>query len=425
MAGKKNNLPNNLIDYYAVFLLDRNLSAKEIKKKLRSIQGDIRENMSSGSLNSEEVLAKLQASFHQVADALKVFKNDETKKKYDAQLDEAYATGALNTEAQKVAEDLYAEIEALFLKGNYQKAAQKCTEALNNNVRDAKIYGLLARSYYALRDVVRSVNTVAEGIKIHPENMELLRIGARFTNEGQGDFNTAQGYINRMFDLDQDNKYAHAEQIYLYLCNDKIDLAYQNIDNYINQHPQDSEFRKLCAYDLIGHSYSYYTKDDTSNSYYIISKEDYENCVDICEKAVSLYNDENTVKNLENAKAYGEIEFNEDNKENIIWTAVAGVLYLFAAIMAFSSASQTGTGIGLLTAIPIVALGVGVLYCAVGLYQVSKRPYWQIYKYYMTGKREKRERIFIIIGNIFGWYIKFSFKLAKWIFKLTFHLAFR
>ena len=254
--AKKVKIPDNLIDYYGIYKLDRNLSAREIKKMLRSIQGDIRANMSSGSLNGEAILFKLQESFHQVADALKVFKNDDTKEEYDAQLDAAYANGTLNTEAQAVAEDLYAEIEALFLKGNYQRAAQKCTEALNNNVHDARIYGLLARSYYALRDVVRSLKTVAEGVKIHPENLELLRIGARFSNEGQDDLNTAQSYINRMFELDADNKFAYAEQIYLYLCSGKNDLAYQNIDEYIEMHPQDMEFRKTCAYDLIGYSYN-------------------------------------------------------------------------------------------------------------------------------------------------------------------------
>lgn len=428
---KKVKVPENIIDYYAVYMLDRNLAAKEIKKKLRSIQGDIRENMSSGSLNSDEIMAKLQKSFNQVADALKVFKNDETKTEYDAQLDAAYESGLLNTEAQTMAEDLFAEIEALFLKGNYQGAARKCTDALNNNVRDARIYGLLARSYYALQDVARSLQTVADGVKIHPENLELLRIGARFANEGKDDYNTAQNYINQMFSIDAESKFAYAEQIYLYLCSGKTDLAYQNIDEYMEKHPYDNEFRRTCAYDLIGFSYNYYTKDEASGSYVLISKEAYENCVAVCNKAASIYNDENITTCLENAKSYGEIEFNEDNKENIMWTAIAGVLYLGMGLVSMfanmSSVSSEGFGAILavfFAALPIVALGVGVLYCAVGLYQVSKRPYWQIYKYYLTGQREPKEKVFITIGKIFAWYIKFSWKAAMWIVKFSFRLAF-
>lgn len=426
--AKKVRIPENIIDYYAVYALDRKLDAQAIKKKLRSIQGDIRENMSSGSLNSNEVMAKLQESFNQVAEALKVFKNKETKEEYDAQLDAAYANGVLNTEAQTMAEDLYAEIEAMFLKGNYQGAARKCTDALNNNVRDARIYGLLARSYYALQDFSRSLQTVVEGVKIHPENMELLRMGARFSNEGKEDYNTAQEYINRMFSIDANNKFAYAEQIYLYLCTGKNDLAYQNIDEYLQGNPHDNEFRRTCAYDLVGFSYSYYTKDESSGSYVLISKEAYENCVAVCDKAASLYNDENTINCLNTAKSYGEIEFNEDNKENIKWTAIAGVIYIASAFMYTASGMFTGenlleTIVAMGPVFLLFVLGVAVLYCAYGLYQVSKRPYWQIYKYYLTGQREKKEKIFIIIGTILAGYMKFAWKFTKWMFRFCMRLA--
>ena len=422
--AKKVKIPENIIDYYAVYALDRKLDAQAIKKKLRSIQGDIRENMSSGSLNSDEVMAKLQESFVQVADALKVFKNKETKEEYDAQLDAAYANGVLNTEAQSMAEDLYAEIEAMFMKGNYQGAAKKCTDALNSNVRDARIYGLLARSYYALQDIARSLQTVVEGIKIHPENLELLRIGARFSNEGKDDYNMAQEYINRMFSIDANNKFAYAEQIYLYLCTGKNDLAYQNIDEYLQGNPHDNEFRRTCAYDLIGFSYNYYTKDENSGSYVLISKEAYENCVAVCDKAASLYNDENIVNCLNTAKSYGEIEFNEDNKENIKWTAIAGIVYLGVSLMVMWEGFGEENMITFIGATFLIfALGVGALYCAYELYQVSKRPYWQIYKYYLTGQREKKEKIFIIIGTILAGYMKFTLKFAKWMLKFCMRLA--
>lgn len=424
--AKKVKIPKNIIDYYAVYALDRKSDVQAIKTKLRSIHGDICENMSSGSLNSDEVMAKLQESFDQVVVALKVFKTKETKEEYDAQLDAAYENGVLNTEAQAMAEDLYAEIEAMFLKGNYQGAARKCTDALNNNVRDARIYGLLARSYYALQDITRSLQTVVEGVKIHPENMELLRMGARFSNEGKEDYNTAQEYINRMFAIDADNKFAYAEQIYLYLSTGKNDLAYQNIDEYLQSHPHDNEFRRTCAYDLMGFSYSYYTEDKSTGAYVLISKEAYENCVAVCDKAASLYNDENIINCLNTAKSYGEIKFNEDNKENIKWTTIAGVMYVGCSIMLICEG--LGEGMNRMVqamgaAFVVLALGVGVLYCAYGLYQVSKRPYWQIYKYYLTGQREKKEKIFIIIGIILAGYMKFSWKFVKWSFKFFMRLA--
>lgn len=423
----KVKIPENLIDYYAVYTLDRKLSAKEIKKSLRSIQGDICENMSSGSLNSDENMAKLQTAFNMVADALKIFKDEEKKKKYDIQLDEAYRQGILKTEEQKMAEDLYAEIEAMFLKGNYRGAAKQCNDALNNNIHDAKIYGLLARSYYALREVDRSLRTVADGVKIHPEDMELLKIGARFYNEGKNDYNAAQNYINQMLSLDEDNKFANAEQIYLYLCSGKSELAYQNMDEYIEKHPCDNEFRRTCAYDLIGYSYHYYTKDPNSGSYVLISKEAYENCVEVCSKAASVYSDDTIKECLEYARNFGKIEFNEDNKENILWLAIAGVMYftsgLFSYIGCITEFYREGffaaLGVFLFSSL-VVALGVGVLYSAVQLRSVSYRPYWQIYKYYLTGEREKKEKFYIKIGKIFADYMKWGWKVAVEICKYAF-----
>ena len=427
MAKKAKNIdiPEGFIDYYVLYGIDRKTKTKDIRKLLFQKQGEIRSNMSNGALNSPEIMKKLQEAGNEIANAIKAFKNDERRSAYDEILDAAYAAGMIDTADQTMAQYLYEEIEALFMKGNYRLAVQKCMDALNNNVRDYRIYILLAQSYFALSDPDRSIKTVDDGLKVHPDNLPLLRAGARFANEGKKDYDKAQGYGNRMLEIDKDSPLAASEQSYLYLSTGKQDLAYGMIDEYVEKHPNDMEFRKDVAYDLVGYSYSCYTKDPGSDAYVIASQEDYQRSLDTCNKAMSLYNDENVREALENAKSFGTVEFNDENRDGIKWLFIGGLIYAFAAVMAIMAGAQAGElGGAIVGSLPFTILGGLLLYSAVRLRQVSYRPYWQINKFILTGQREKGEKKYIIIGKIFAGYMRWSFKIGWAIVKFAFSLAF-
>lgn len=422
MAKSRNvNIPDNLVDYYVLYSIDRTSKTKDIRKLLLQRQGEIRSNMANGSLNSPEIMNKLQEAFDEIANAVKTFKNEDRRKEYDAMLDAAYEAGKINVEAQAIAQDVYEEIETLFMKGNYRGVVRKCMDALNNNVRDYRIYILLAQSYFALQDTNKSLSTVDDGLKVHPDNMPLLRAGARFSNEGNQDYDRAQKYVNRIMEIDPESPLATSEQSYLYLSTGKEDLAYKLIDDYTEKHPNDMNFRKDVAYDLVGHSYTCYTKAPDSDAYVIASEEDYQRCLETCNKAQSLYNDENVQEALNTAKSYGEVEYNDENQMSIIWLFIGGIIYLAVAVM---SLVTMGTG-----SLPILlisgGLGVLLIYSGIRLRQVSYRPYWQIYKYILTGKREKQEKKYILIGNIFAGYMRWSIKISFGLIRFIFGLFFR
>lgn len=400
MASK---IPDGFIDYYVVYSLDRKDDTKTIRKILLKMQGEYCSQASGGSLNDPAILAKLQENKKNIAEAIKTFKNDERRKEYDAMLDAAYEVGKIDVEAQAMAQDLYEEIEAMFMRGNYQGVVRKCMDALNNNVRDYRIYLLLARSYYALNDALRSLKTVDDGLQIHSENMPLLKAGARFSNEGTQDYDRAQGYVNRMMEIDPESPIAAAEQSYLYLTNGKADLAYQMIDEYLEKHPTDQEFRQNCAYDLIGYSYSCYTKVPEGDAYVIASEEDYQKSLDVCNKAASLYSDENTQAALDDAKYFGTVEYNKENTEYIIWLFVGGIMYCLSLYGA--------------------VIGIPLLYAGYRLRKLSYRPYWQINMSILTGEQAPDEKKYVLIGKIFTGYIKWSFKIAWELVKLAFRLG--
>ncbi|MCD7764120.1 MAG: hypothetical protein LUI14_13190 [Lachnospiraceae bacterium] len=400
MSKKQNvKVPEGIVDYYAVYAIDRKAKTKEIRKLLLQKQGELRSHMSNGSLNGDEVMEKLQDAYNMIAAAVKIFKNEDRRKEYDKQLDAAYATGKIDVEAQKAAQDIYEEIEAMFLKGNYRGAIRKCMEALNNNICDFRIYLLLAQSYFALHDTDHSLESVEDGLRVHPDNLPLLKAGSRFANEGKKDFNRAQRYVNRMMEIDPQSPLAISEQSYLYLNTGREDLAYQMIDDYMEKHPSDVQFRKDCAHDLIGHSYSYYTKDPSSEGYVIASEENYNKCLDICNKAAGIYNDENVRTALDTATSFGQTVFNDENLEGILWLLIGGLVYAIVGLVlagsGFSTIGQAGIlalFIGALMSSPVLLIGILLLFCAWRLREVSYRPYWQIYKFIITGEREKKEK---------------------------------
>lgn len=392
-------LSEPLIDYYASYNLNRNARSSDLYMQLKRINGEFITNMSCASL-APEIVQKLQEQVKELEPAIKIFKNDDYRKDYDKELAKAYKKGTIDVEAQKMAQDLFAEIESLYLKGNYQAAMNKCNEALNNKVNDYRIYILLAQSYYALHNADQSLRVIDSGLQVHPNNLFLLRAGARFANEGKKDFDRAQKYINNMMEIDPESSLAYSEQSYLYLNEGKEDLAFSTIDKYMEKHPSDSEFRKGCAYDLLSHSYGFYTQDLTTGDMVIASKQDYEKNLETCEKAASLYSDDTIKSALNNAKFFGTTQFNYENLEGIMWLVVGGIVY---------SLSVVGLPLGLL-----------LFFCAWRLRSVSYRPYWQINKFIMTGKREHGEGKYILIGNICTGYFRWGFRIAWWLIKLVF-----
>lgn len=392
-----------ILDYYRLYDIDRNWKAKEIVNIIRKKQADARTQMAALQGRDEETLKKVQKIFNQASEALKNFKTEDKKKAYDKSLDEAYKNGQIDHEAQKQAENLMEEIEAMFIKGNYKAVVKACNDALNRKLYDEKLFSYMAKSYNFLGEFLKAFKSIEDGVKMYPSSIDILSTGARLYNVSKRDFDMSQEMINQMFKLDPDNKWANVEQIYLYLMFDKEDLAYKTLDQYLNLHPQDNEFKKACAHDLISYSMQFHVKDPQTGVYLLISKESYDKCVEIAEKAVRIYEDEITREALDTIRKFGEIEFNKDNKENIEWTIFAGALYLLGGVVALGESFFGLFGF---------AISAVLFFCAYELYQVSKRPYWQIYKYYLTGRREPKEKVYIFIGKLLSFYMRWSIKAA-------------
>ena len=259
MANLKDN--EKIVDYYEHFGLDRNEDLKTIRTKIMKIQGEIRSNMSNGSLNSPDVLKILQEEFELTASAIKVFRNDKRREDYDKYLNSAYDSGIVVKKDWVTTKELIKELEILYGTGDYYHTILKCCDAIKNNVNDYKIYILLAQSYLLTKVYEKAIATINMGLDVCDDKILLLKAGVRIAVEGKGNFNLAQSYINRMLDIEADSVFANIEQVYIYLKMGKEKIAFELIDDFVAKHPDDIMFRKSVAYDLIGYSYSYYVKD--------------------------------------------------------------------------------------------------------------------------------------------------------------------
>ncbi len=418
MAGKNANSSGRIIDFYQMFSLDQNASAKEIKKSLRAIQSDIRTAMSDGSLNGEEILSKLQDQEDKVVLAMKCFKNDEAKEKYDKELADAYKRNKVDVEAQKLSQELFEEIATYFAKQQYRLVIGKCLEAIKNNVRDVRLYEYLAKSYRLMNDTQHALEAVNDGLKIDSSNLTLLKVGSRIFTVNYKNYDEAQKYVNQITEIDRSS--GTAEQVNLYMNFGKTHVAYQTIDEYVTANPGDISFKQQCAYDIVGVSYGCYEAckaEDGEEVSLILSEDAYKECLEYCQKAVSLYKDENTQNALEYAQHFGETEFNEDNRSDIRWCLASTALML---IILFFGRGEGSVGMG--AVLPYVLMFAAMAVITGGLIKESRRPYWQIYKYIFTGEREPRERVFLVLGKILSWYMRISWWLAKAMWRLIFIL---
>lgn len=408
----------NLVDYYRYFGLTRSKDRKTLLNMLRQKQGELEQKKAAGALNEGPMMDNLLTASKQVADAIHIFKDRERFEKYNAQLDAAIANGTLNQELQSELEAALNEIEKLFLKGNYAAVIKRCRMDIDANGGDRKLYSLLTQSYMMLDQNNMALSAAEEYIKAFPDELDALDLGLRCHILVNNDIEKAQIYLNKILEKNPESIFAAIDQIYIHLAEKNIDMAFKEIDDYISAHPTDRDFKTVVAHDIIGCCSKLYICDKETDTLYLASDKDYKLCKTMSDKAASLCRDPEIKEFEEMTNHMGEKVLNEYNLPNIVWSFIAAALYGISGLVL----AMQGEMAVLIMMMPIALL---CTFIAVMLVKVSRRPYWQIYKYELTGKRERKEKIFIILGTILSGYMRWSVKITFWLIKLIFGFLFR
>ena len=333
------------------------------------------------------------------------------RQQYDQALELAYKAGKIRDVAEEKLHTILEQARAYYRKGNIKLATKFAEEAVDGEVNDVSAYDLLARCYFDADIYDRALGVIDQGISIFKTDINLHWLGARIATIGTKNFEDAQQRVNRLIEMAPDNSIGHSEQVYLHLRSGDEQLAFQEIDSYIEAHPNDDTFKRGVAYDLDAYSNTCYYYDANQNASFIADKSSYERCLTLRTKATEIFEDEHTKNQLENAKYYGQKEWNDWNMPAIKSLATYGTIF---TVLGFASEAFLPIGIAL-----YVIMGVLIYF--------SFRPYWQINKTYVTGQMGTIEKMVSLVGDASARMAEILFKVLiqvlSFIFKFIVGLA--
>lgn len=385
-------------DLYKELELERSWDESSIKTRLKEIQRMWTKRQSACNDKDElliidELLKKVEEGFRYL---IKVVR----RKEYDEALDKAYKDGKIKDNIEEKMQSLLDQARQYYRKGNIKLASNCAQEAIDGKINDVEAYDILARCHYDMQNYDKALQVVDQGTEVFPKDINLLWLGARIATVGTLDFGDAQSRVNKLIEVAPDSGLGQSEQVHLYMYKGEEDLAFQEIDTYIEKHPDDNEFKKNIAYDLDSFSNSCYYYDEAQNATFIADKESYHRCLKLRKKAVEIYKDEHTKNRLDDAKYYGKKEWDSWNLDSIKSLLFYGIILTFL----------------------VWPLGIAMLGVAALVIYFSFRPYWQINKTYVTGKRGGVERFVTVLGDwtarIGGGLVKLMVQVVIAIFRL-------
>lgn len=386
------------VDLYKELGLDRSWSENEIKSKLKELQKMWTRRQSA--CNDKEQLLNISRVLKLVEDAYLKLTKSLNRKNYDKELDEAYANGIIKDKTEEKLKTTLEQARQYYNKGNIKMAIELAQKTIDSGINNSDAYDLLAICYADRQEYNKALEIIDTGINIFKDVINLYWRGARVANISK-QFDIAQKHINKLIELEPNSYIGYAEQIFMHLLNQKNkDLAFKEIDDYINKKPDDNEFKRTVANLLCSYSNTCFYYDPESDSLFIPNQESFSTCVKIREKAVEIYSDEFTQEQLKNAKSWGERILDDLNIKAIIFVSI----YAFFLIYIFPF--------------------IGFLFLAFDALLVcfSYRPKWRILRTNITGKYEPLEAIvhytgifvgeFLAEETIFGYVISFLILVA-------------
>lgn len=397
------------VDFYKELEIDRSWDEKTIRNHLKNILKIWIQRQ--GATNDKEQLMIISNIVENAQNAMKYLTKAARRQQYDLALELAYQEGKIVDVAEEQLHTILEQAREYYRKGNIKLATKFAEEAVEGEVNDASAYDLLARCYFDTNAYDKALQIIDHGLSIFKQDINLHWLGARIATIGTKNFDDAQQRVNRIIELEPENSLGHSEQIYLHLRSGDEKLAFEEIDSYIEAHPDDAGFKQGVAYDLDAYSNTCYYYDATQDALFIADKDSYKRCLNLRTKATGIFEDEYTKKQLENAQYYGKKEWNDWNLPAIKSLAIYGTIF---SVMGLASTT-------------FLALGI-VLYLIMGvLIGFSFRPYWQINKSYITGKMGTLEWIVSKTGEASAkmaeLLLRFLIQAVSWIIRFCVGLA--
>ena len=371
------------VDYYAIFDLDRSMDEKSIKRALGQRQAEVSKLMGSTDRDRTDTLRELQNMMETIRMAIRTLSKPESRRAYDAQLAAAAAAGKVSQEATKEAQDILERARQFFEKGQYQLAIKFARQAVDEqHINREEPFEIISRSQFMLGDYDEAIESAGKAARTFSSSLHLRWLYIRFLAMIE-DFNEAQAQLNEAIDSFGADSLLMAEQVYIYAYAGNMPAAHRAIDQYVAANPNDQDYRRYTAQNLIDVSQTCYLMDSAAEIMVLTEEDDYRRCLDLVTTANSLYQDETTMSELNYVRQFGEIVDDEEHRGLRRFYHIGGLILGVIGIVRMTSGSKFAW---ILLLIGIAMQGLGLL-----VKRVGRRPYWKVFRDEYRGFKQSED----------------------------------
>lgn len=222
--------------------------------------------------------------------------------------------------------------QASLLERSFDDSIENCFRAIKCAPSNWRGYYLLALNLYEIGNYEDLLALSEQAIVFFEDRTEIQWVYIRVLIL-YGKLDKAQKMLNIYFDRNRDPM-LEAEQIYLYLVSGDKDKAFTAIDDYLAKNKNSNivdSFKYITVNNILCRVHSLFnTRINENKVICVISRKDqYNEILYLCKKAVSLIDNERTRSYLNYVKSFGRYVFNLRHKNKIALLIAAAVFIAY------------------------------------------------------------------------------------------------
>lgn len=384
-----------MVNYYEEFKLDPSLSNEEIqqllfKEKKKWIARQNASNLEKRQIAEQKILM--------IEDAVAVFSDGLKRDQYDLKLRKEQKNDTKEQTAQEQTDSPRKEEQSIeqmietarniYEIGDTARTIDYCSELIAKGIKDAGVYYYLGHACWENNDLSRAVSVLRQGSGYYPQVSEfyadLALLHLNFLNDSQ----EARNCIDEALKLEPDNSFYRSVDVLCRFVSGEAAAAETEIRKYIEQNPQDQEYRKNVAEAYISYSDKFLEQCDNGGAY-IPTQEAYDNMLYYRKRANEIQPGSRTSEVLKLVTDRGKRTFNKDNVYGLVLLAFVGLCmggFWMVLILAGTAA----------------------------LAYYSWKPEWMTEKMYLTGQRDTANTILFYLNKL----ASVLARVYLWIFKM-------
>ena len=370
-----------MVNFYQEFSIPTNLTVEEIQQHLVKERKKWSLRLNAADLNRRQ---NAEQKISLLDDAVKVFADEYSRKKYDAELkkegqdyQEAQETYHESINNNAGLDAILMQIENIYSTGNSGATIDLCNQAITSGIQHPQVYSYLIDSYEEIEYYDQALATAKTAMTLFPEDLNFKFAVARMLALRFNNYADAQKLLSDVLKVNPDAYGALALQSEIDLRTGNKEKADKDIDAYLQHNPENTHYRNIVAYAYLRYGDTFLVPSNNGGNY-INSKEDYNQCLEARKRAYELAPDEDTKNYYDKMVQYGNKQFDTSLIGGIAVAIIGGLLFIDSSFV---------------VTLILWALAAWMIYSAF-------EPKWQIDRDNFTGNRKPANLIAHVLTTI-------------------------